>query len=666
MSWTQITPSAEALAALDPYLEWAGQTNFAYYFGARSQRRLPIPVIIELDKISAGQFARGDWKPPADWQDWLWVPSLYAHPPAGLRNAKYCTANVQPKFFKQLANPDGTLSKVVKRVSLSLPTPATQPAVQAAPIAPQGTPKPGLVVTGVIDDGLAFANERFRNGQQTRVEFLWNMDGLLPTPPDLPYGSELDKAAIDAAMNAALHGALVDEEQVYRATQHIDFTVSGHKPVAQRGAHGTHVLDLACGADPQNPPADRPIIGVQLPVATTWDTSGALLAAPVLEGLRYILNRADQIAVRLKCGPLPVVVNLSYGFNAGPHDGSSLLEGAIDELITLRRLAAPMSVVLPAGNSYLRRSHAQFKLARNKEQRPPLTWRIQPDDKTPSFIELWLPELPKGVAKVEVRVNPPTGPQSPWIKEGEVYEWRPQNDVLCKVIYFNGVAAGRKRNMVFIAVAPTATLHPTAELAPPGSWQIRVKNVGPEATFDAWIQRDDTPYGYPIRGRQSRFDDIRYLYRDDAGRAVRVDNASYIKRANTINAMATGREPVVVAGFNRKEWTMAEYSAAGPMPPTGIAPHIAAVSDDSIVRHGLLTTGTRSNSVVAMDGTSVAAPQITRWIAADMSASNAGDRARVATILTNAPGGAPPLTPPQGVKRFESPAVVPRRRPSEP
>jgi hypothetical protein len=691
MAWNQVQPHPEALAALDPYLEWAMQTNFAYYAYRDGGRVDWVPVILELQGITAQQFAAGEWRPPSNSQSWLWIPPVYGRPPAGLARSKFCTASVRLEFFRQLAERGSPLSKVVRRVALSLLTPSTPPEPYAPKNSPGGIAKPGLVVTGIIDDGLAFANQRFRRALGTRIEYLWNQDGPPGGVPGVLFGREIVKhdvggvPGIDTLMATAKHGgALVAEEEVYRTSGHIDYTVSGHKPVAQRGAHGTHVMDIACGEDSSSDPDNRPIIAVQLPVATTADSSGALLTAPVLEGLRYIVDRADQLAVREACGPLPIVVNLSYGFIAGPHDGNSILEAAIDELITLRRTVAPMSVVLPAGNSHLARCHARFTLAHNAQQQPRLHWRIQPDDRTPSYMELWLPQLSAGHARVAVRVNPPGAANtSPWIKEGEVWEWRPQNDVLCKVIYFNGVAAGHPRNMVFIAVASTATLHPTDELAPAGRWELQVKNVGHAATFDAWIQRDDTPYGYPVRGRQSRFDDRHYNYRHPiTGRKLESDtSASYVKRAGTINAMATGRETVVIGGFHRKEWSAAPYSAAGPIikPPGTLWPHrmgpeAMSVSEDSVVHHGLLAAGTQSNSTVAMTGTSVAAPQIARWTAERMANGQPYDRQAVFQFAktgvapgyrteANPPPGAPPQPPinRSGGGRIEAPPIVDRK-----
>jgi hypothetical protein len=338
MPWNQVQPSPEALAALDPYLEWGTETNFAYYFASGGGQDF-FPVILELQGITAEHFAIGKWNPPSGWQSWLRIPPLYAQPPAGLERARFCTANVTPRFFHQLRDKASPVAKAVKRVGLSVPTPSQAPG-RYEPLKPrQGPAKPRMVVTGIIDDGLAFANERFRRGLQTRVEYIWNQDGPAGGVPGVLYGRETLKhdvagvPVIDTLMANARHGGpLVAEEEVYRASRHIDYNRTGHKPVAQRGAHGTHVMDVACGFDAQAAPADRPIIGVQLPVATTWNSSGALLAAPALDGLRYIVDRADQLAAKENCGPLPIVVNLSYGFIAGPHDGDSFSK-PIDEVI---------------------------------------------------------------------------------------------------------------------------------------------------------------------------------------------------------------------------------------------------------------------------------------------------------------------------------------------
>src|SRR5262249_36509554 len=61
---------------------------------------------------------------------------------------------------------------------------------------------------------------------------------------------------------------------------------------------------------------------------------------------------------------------------------------------------------------------------------------------------------------------------------------------------------------------------------------------------------------------------------------------------------------------------------------------------------GMLAAGTRGRTIVAVNGTSVSAPQVTRWIAAEMTAGRAGNRAAVA-----AEGGTHPTLPRIPLKR---------------
>ena len=90
----------------------------------------------------------------------------------------------------------------------------------------------------------------------------------------------------------------------------------------------------------------------------------------------------------------------------------------------------------------------------------------------------------------------------------------------------------------------TASLNPAAPLAPAGTWKIRLRHTGGLANTDlvhAWVQRDDSLLGFPLRGRQSHLDDPDYDRFDHAGRDQEIDDvASKVKREGTINSIATG------------------------------------------------------------------------------------------------------------------------------
>ena len=78
-----------------------------------------------------------------------------------------------------------------------------------------------------------------------------------------------------------------------------------------------------------------------------------------------------------------MVVNLSYGIFAGPHDGTSPVEEMIEKLIALSAVqGVELRVVLPRrGNSYLERTHAQVTqgLFATNNQIVSLNWQVPPD-----------------------------------------------------------------------------------------------------------------------------------------------------------------------------------------------------------------------------------------------------------------------------------------------
>ena len=85
-----------------------------------------------------------------------------------------------------------------------------------------------------------------------------------------------------------------DEDALYRAAGHLDYSTPSRKPLGRRACHGTHVMDLAC--NPASAPGLGPIIAVQLPISVVADTSLAGLAPQVYDALLYMIDRADKIA----------------------------------------------------------------------------------------------------------------------------------------------------------------------------------------------------------------------------------------------------------------------------------------------------------------------------------------------------------------------------------
>lgn len=632
-----------ATAGWDPYLVWAEATRFASQ-GGLTPTWLTLAVELQpgtsvRDFVDAGH-AR-----------WMRVPSAYLEStPEGSR---FCTARVRPHFFAALA-PGGALHGRVKRIEIGLAvhepddgesaaTDAAAPPAAAGMSAAHARPTPVAgKVLAIIDDSLAVAHANLLAGNTPRTAFLWRQDsrGGGRRPADLGYGHEVTAAMIASALDAFRDGELVDEGAVYTA---LGLSVIGQRwPHGQvpfhaldvAASHGSHVADLAAGprtaqARTANLPPDLdappswtraddaasrcPMVAVQLDTRTVADTSGGAMNVAVLDAMAYILARCEPDA--------HVVVNLSYGSLAGPHDGTSLLERAMDGWIAL--CGGRLQVVVAAGNSYQLRTHANLPLASGAEQ--VLHWRVPPDDRTPSFLELWIAPGGSGIA---IEITPPAGASLPALPVGASGQWLDPRtgQPMATLVYPSSVATGEQGTCVLLAIAPTFSFDAAACTAPSGVWRVRLANRGAESTVvDAYIERDDVIPGRRNGARQSHFEDDPELHPSQQyDLDAEVDDparSTPIRRSGSFNSIATGRGTVSVGGGVLAEpQAWARYSPRRPDPDAqrprrpGVVklPDQVRPSDESRAVGGILAMGSRSGLVVRMAGTSSAAPQAAR------------------------------------------------------
>ncbi len=535
------------------------------------------------------------------------------------------------------------------------------------------------VIVAVIDDGIAIAHERFRGRDgKTRIEYAWlQEDDLQPRvtletkTPAVASGSEWNKVDIDKLLDNCTTAGQVDEDRFYRDAGLANFAEQKFlpKPLAQRTAHGTHVMDLFCGYPASDAPDDRPIICVQLPREVTESTNSFVKDGQVKRAIDYIFARAEDIARKraeaagTEARSLPLVINFSYGNHAGPHDGTMPPETHIDTLVNARNnTQARTAVVIPSGNNFLARGHASMDFTGPVDPDNPddpddqgnkhhLSWRILPDDYTDSFLQIWFPEGAL-VSDYELKIVPPNGTTNPFpvgADEDVVVELRnTDGDVIMHSIFSDQKFAPKtsalsSRPMIEIALKGSASYDSTDATVPSGDWGIEITRVtelreqeGPVSTVEAWIERDDSPVGFRTGGRQSYFNNACYSVYDDRGRIVEQDDPDcVVKRFGNYNAVATGSTPMVVAAYTHKKQLVGVgdplvqrrsiYSAAGSenpnrTPADAMMPDAAAPADDSYVHRGVIAAGSRSGSSVVLSGTSMAAPQLARHVAAHFAA----------------------------------------------
>jgi hypothetical protein len=674
-TFTGVDYSVNGVAdGLDPYLVWADLSGFAHLRKPNqvrdNYRPKTLPVLIELqDTVSALQLV-AFLTPPglqntqaveskAAQNPQLTIPSAYFSGPLGFAGAVF-PAEVNQAFFQRFK--PQALAKFVRRIEIDLPQEAV---LQLKPLGKDVGPAQGRQplrgkVVAIIDDGCAFAHPHFLRypggsaAAHTRVARLWDMNVRGPLSPVGPpaifagmgypgqYGCDYADTDLNTLIAAHTHSGRIDEDGVY--AQFAASTFDNVNRLARRAAHGTHVMDLACGpyfvqdtmctrenAETANPTwqaaqddaSGVQIIFVQLPMRTVQDTSGRnTMTTDVLNAMAYILDQCGDDA--------QIVVNLSWGALAGPHDGSHLLELEIDKMIVNQRMLHPMpspknrlQVVVPAGNGYQSRTHANFKLLPKRSQT--LHWRTEPDDATESYVEIWLPHN----MQVEVTFADPHGNVFPTIVKGDVRNLNNYKSELLPgsvlgVCYNDSLLNGPHGHCVLVALAPTIDPDNLRVTAPHGVWKITITNVSTHpGVVDAYVERDDVALGTRRGARQSYFEDPHYdrmAVEDD----VQVDldcpnpQAAIVRREGVFNNISTGEHTIKAGGVRETDLEIAEYSPHNFYSPrakranTATSVHHYATTEESRTLHGIRAAGTRAASTVRLSGTSMAAPQIAR------------------------------------------------------
>lgn len=502
-------------------------------------------------------------------------------------------------------------------------------------------------IIGVIDDAIPFAHQSLTlTGNMSRVAAVWMQDARFRDTVgiDLPTGAEWRGAQLSCLLTDLASGVIPDEDAVYRRTGAVDMTRTVIPSGAFEHGHGASVATLAAGFSPDDPQArNRPVIAVCLPPRIIADSTGVLAAVPILAGVLFIINRARRLcrfieARRKTPGDpvrLPVVINISLGLTAGPRDGSTLFEQFMDAVSRdgVPGLG-PVHFVFPAGN------HRQARLRARLRPGQPIAWRLPPDDATISAIEIWGPPRNAGPSgpgtALQVTVKPPgmaeatTAFTAPW-------QFSILSDAGGKAIaraYYHPhlMRDGRWRDGIVVIALPTRPERPGEDYGPPGEWQITVPGDAPPGDYDLSAQRDEVIRGYRGGARQSWFHDPDYRSHDPAGRPILTDAGnggnSKVIRDDTVNTYATGERPLRAGAAHGRSGQTAPYAALlkGGMPGDCRAP-----VDRSPAAGGMTVRGRDSGGFGLASGTSLAAPQLARWLA-DILAGNTGSMDRAALI----------------------------------
>jgi hypothetical protein len=317
------------------------------------------------------------------------------------------------------------------------------------------------VVVGVIDWGLDFDHPNFKNADRsTRLIALWDQRTPRTGPGQKryrgrPYGYGVVHTR--ATINAALATGTP-----YRALGY-------HPADADRGggSHGTHVMDIAAGNGATGPVGVAPgakLVFVHLADRGTDGLANLGDSVRLLEAVDFIARTA---------GDHPWVINLSMGRHGGPHDGTTLTELALDELLS----AAPgRFIAQSAGNYHDSRTHANGQLGRGDSNE--LRFVTDPADTTSNELEIWYP----GSDEFAIRLEPPGASEAPSVRLGETADVTVAGQVVGRV-YHRRCDPNNGDHHV------DAFLYP---LAPAGRWRVVLEGRRiADGRWHAWLERDE-------------------------------------------------------------------------------------------------------------------------------------------------------------------------------
>ncbi|TBN40396.1 hypothetical protein EYE42_08345 [Paracoccus subflavus] len=504
------------------------------------------------------------------------------------------------------------------------------------------SPESGCII-GVIDDAIPFVHQSLTvTGKLSRVAAVWMQDAKFRKDVgiDLPTGAEWRGVELSGLLNSGL-----DDDAIYRRTGAVDMTRPGIPSGAFQHGHGASVTTLAAGFPPDDPAArNHPLIAVSLPPRIIADSTGVVATVPILEGILFILNRARRLCrfIETRRKPnaavvrLPVVINISLGLTAGPRDGSTPLERFMDAVSEHGVPGlGPVHFVFPVGN------HRQARLRARLRPGETIAWRLPPDDPTINAVEIWGPPRTPGASGpgpvLQVTLKPPgmapatTAFTVPW--QYSILS-DPGGKAVARAYYQPHLTRdGQWRDGIVVIALPTCPERLGEPFAPPGEWKIAIPRNAPAGIYDLSAQRDEVIRGYRGGARQSWFYDPAYRSHDPAGWPILTDAENggrpKVIRTDTVNAYATGERPLRAG---------AAYGRSGRTTPyvgllkTGLPGDCLAAVDRSPTDGGMIVRGRDSGSFGLASGTSLAGPQLARWLA-EVLAGNASplDRAAIVT-----------------------------------
>ncbi|MCF8429393.1 MAG: S8 family peptidase, partial [Bacteroidia bacterium] len=187
------------------------------------------------------------------------------------------------------------------------------------------------VIVGIIDIGFDYNHPAFYNEQgNCRIVRVWEQNKTGTPPTGYNYGNELTNST---SIKAAITDRISDS----------------HGTMVAGIAAGTRILSKGNANRGMAPNAELVLVGLYYGQETFLDDKN-VSAPSFVDAINYIYKYAESVNK-------PAVINISWGHHGGPHDGTSLLDKAIENLTGAGKI-----LVIAAGNEGKTQLHLQKKL----------------------------------------------------------------------------------------------------------------------------------------------------------------------------------------------------------------------------------------------------------------------------------------------------------------
>ena len=438
------------------------------------------------------------------------------------------------------------------------------------------------VVVGIIDTGIDWAHEDFKNPDgSSRILWIWDQTQTASgqTPQDFGYGTEWTQMQIN----------------------------EGTPNQNDYDGHGTHIASIAAGnGRGTGVQRSAPRFVGMAPEADLIAVKSHLFENEVLDAARYIFEKAESLGK-------PAVVNMSFAYQIGPHDGRTLLEQGLNQLV---EETSGRAIVASAGNRGESTIHAGGVLLPPDGEIYPKLIPVPDFNDATVYTIIWYSS--KDSISVRVKVpgsNPGETVDFEWVPPGQVDTFDiPKGPWEGATL----IVDSQQQHPVYPDLSSIVVwLWNGGDISLPlDRYEMMIELDGPEVAFDAYYLsseidggfRTDSPDPWLIPG-----DANKTIGMPSTARGI-ISVASYVTRTDWVDSFGFLR------GVDATVGEISSISSVGPSRDEAEKPDLAAPGE---MIAGALSTRSwgypplvlEDQSHIALRGSSVAAAHVTGAVA---------------------------------------------------